>query len=175
MASKAAICLTRSREAADSIVSTLNGAGFAYSDISVLLPDTPGSHEVGHEKSSKAPEGAATGAGAGGIVGGTLGLLAGIGSLAIPGIGPFIAAGPILAALSGMAVGATVGGVTGGLVGMGMPEYDAKVYDGMLREGRVLISVHTDDNVALDRAKEIFKNAGAESIGVTGVTQVKVG
>ena len=174
MASKAAVCLTDSRMSAESIVTRLHAAGFAYSDISVLLPDAAGAHDVGHEKNTKAPEGAAAGAGAGGMVGGTLGLLAGIGSLAIPGIGPFIAAGPILAALSGVAVGATVGGVTGGLVGMGIPEYEAKAYDGRLREGRALISVHGENSAELDRAKDIFKAAGAESIGVSEEKEVKL-
>ena len=168
MSTKAAVCLTASRTQAESLVSRLHSSGFSYGDISVLLPDSTGGHEVGHEKSTKAPEGAAAGAGTGGIVGGTLGLLVGIGSLAIPGLGPFIAAGPILAALSGAAVGATVGGVTGALVGMGMPEYEAKAYDGQVRQGRVLVSVHAEDSKDLDRAKEIFEQEGAESIGVTG-------
>lgn len=174
MASRVAVCLTGSRATADSIVARLHTAGFPYADISVLLPDALASHDVGHEKNTKAPEGAAAGASAGGVLGGTLGLLVGIGSLAIPGVGPFIAAGPILAALSGVAVGATVGGVAGGLVGMGMPEYEAKAYDGKLREGRILISVHADENADLDRAKEIFKNEGADSIGVTEEKEVKV-
>lgn len=167
MSSRAAVCLAGTRSSVESIVTRLHTAGFAYNDISVVLPDNAGWRSVAMDKQSKAPEGAATGASVGGVAGGTLGFLAGIGSLAIPGVGPFIAAGPILGMLSGAAVGATLGGVTGGLVGMGMPEYIAKAYDGKLREGRALISVHADESDELDLAKEIMKSEGAESIGVT--------
>ncbi|MGD1091793.1 MAG: hypothetical protein ABSB35_07340 [Bryobacteraceae bacterium] len=118
--------------------------GFSNDDISVLLPDNQGSKDFAHEKNTKAPEGTTTGARAGGVVGGTLGLLAGIGALAIPGVGPFIAAGPIMAALAGVGVGGAVGGLIGALVGMGIPEYEAKRYEGRIKEGGVLLSVHRD-------------------------------
>lgn len=173
MSAKAAVCLTASRTQAESIVSRLHSAGFSYGDISVLMPETGSFHEVGHEKSTKAPEGAAAGASTGGVVGGTIGLLAGIGSLAIPGLGPFIAAGPIMAALSGAAIGATVGGVAGTLVGLGIPEYEAKAYDGMLRQGRALVSVHTEDGDDLKRAKDIFSREGGESIGIAAEKEAK--
>jgi len=142
--------------------------GFRNEDISVLLPDNLGTKDFAHEKHTKAPEGAATGATAGGVIGGTLGLLAGIGSLAIPGLGPFIAAGPIMAALAGLGVGGTVGGVVGALVGMGMPEYEAKRYEGRIKEGGILASVHCDDSTWVDRAKDLLKATGAEDISSTG-------
>src|SRR5207342_1294556 len=146
------------------IVENLQTAGFPSDEISILLPDTDGKHNIGPVKATKAPEGAATGAATGGVTGGVLGLLAGIGALAIPGIGPFIAAGPIMAALSGAAVGATTGGIVGGLVGLGIPEIEAKRYDEKLKKGNYLIAVHTDKSDDVDRAKDIFKNAGAEDI-----------
>ena len=130
----------------------------------MLLPDNEGTRAFAHEKHTKAPEGAATGAGTGGVLGGVLGWLAGIGSLAIPGIGPFVAAGPIMAALGGAAVGATVGGLTGALVGLGIPEYEAKQYEGKLRQGNILISVHSENSTEADKAKKIFEKAGAEDI-----------
>src|SRR3954449_7822816 len=130
---------------ANAIVERLQSTGFLNDDISVLFPDKQGTRDFAHEKNTKAPEGAATGAGTGGVLGGTLGWLAGIGALAIPGVGPFIAAGPIMAALSGAAVGAAAGGLTGTLVGMGIPEYEAKRYQSRLKEGRVLISVHSEN------------------------------
>jgi hypothetical protein len=128
------------------------------------MPDTAGTHDLGHIKATKAPEGATTGAAAGGVTGGVLGLLAGVGALAIPGLGPFIAAGPIMAALSGAAVGGTTGGVLGGLIGLGIPEIEAKRYDEKLKRGNYLIAVHADESDDVDRAKEIFKNAGAEDV-----------
>jgi hypothetical protein len=143
-------------------------AGFRNEDISVLLPDNLGTKDFAHEKHTKAPEGAATGATAGGVIGGALGLLAGIGSLAIPGLGPFIAAGPIMAALAGLGVGGTVGGIVGALVGMGMPEYEAKRYEGRIKEGGILASVHCDDSSWVDRAKDLLKATGAEDISSTG-------
>jgi hypothetical protein len=146
------------------IVQQLQSQGFANSEISVLMPNTHGTHDFGHVKATKAPEGATTGATAGGATGGVLGLLAGIGALAIPGVGPFIAAGPIMAALSGAAVGAATGGIVGGLVGFGFPEIEAKRYDDKLRKGNYLIAVHTDESEDVDRAKDIFKKAGAEDI-----------
>src|SRR5580698_2208249 len=137
---KAVMCIVQNRVAAESIVGQLLSAGFTNNDISVLFPDKAGTKDFAHEHSTKAPEGAVAGVGTGGVIGGTLGLLAGIGALAIPGLGPFIAAGPLLAALSGAAVGAAVGGIAGALVGMGIPEYEAKRYEGKIRKGNVLIS-----------------------------------
>src|SRR5437868_1130530 len=168
MAAKSVFCLTRDEGQACAIVDNLKAAGFSNNDISVLLPDKAGTRDFAHEKSTKAPEGAATGAGTGGVLGGALGWLAGIGALAIPGVGPFIAAGPIMAALSGAAIGAAAGGITGALVGMGIPEYEAKRYEGKIKEGNVLISVHSDNSDETKRAKEIFERAGAEDISSTG-------
>jgi Heat induced stress protein YflT domain len=157
---------------AEQLVEGLQRAGFPASEISVLLPDREGKHDIGHVKATKAPEGATTGAATGGVTGGVLGLLAGIGALAIPGVGPFIAAGPIMAALSGAAIGATTGGVVGGLIGMGIPEIEAKRYEGKLKEGNYLIAVHAHDGDQKDRAKEIFKTVGAEDISVSGMSKV---
>jgi hypothetical protein len=161
---KAIFCIATTYEQAESIVDNLKRSGFANNNISVLLPDNEGTRDFAHEKNTKAPEGAATGAGTGGVVGGVLGWLAGIGSLAIPGIGPFVAAGPIMAALGGAAVGATVGGLTGALVGLGIPEYEAKQYEGKLRQGNILISVHAENSTETDKAKKIFEMAGAHDI-----------
>src|SRR6476469_4865555 len=164
MAKKQVFCIAKSRSQAEEIVERLQTEGFPESEISILLPDKEGKHEIGPVKATKAPEGATTGVAAGGVTGGVIGLLAGIGALAIPGVGPFIAAGPIMAALSGAAVGGATGGVVGGLVGLGIPEIDAKRYDEKLKKGNYLIAVHTDESKDVDRAKEIFKNAGAEDI-----------
>jgi hypothetical protein len=155
---KAVMCIVESREAAEVIVSRLQQAGFANNDISVLLPNQQGTRDFAHEHNTKAPEGAVAGVGAGGVVGGTIGLLAGIGALAIPGLGPFIAAGPILATLSGAAAGATVGGVTGALVGFGIPEVEAKAYEGKLRGGNILVAVHTENADQQKRAEQIYKS-----------------
>jgi len=171
--SKAVFCIAKTQTQAEAIVDQLKMSGFSYDDISVLFPDKQGSKDFAHEHHTKAPEGAATGAGAGGVVGGTLGLLAGIGALAIPGVGPFIAAGPIMAALSGAAVGATVGGIAGGLIGLGIPEYEAKRYEGKIRKGNILISVHTEDSNEASRAKEIFEQNNAEDISSTKEAGVK--
>src|SRR5512138_1647664 len=162
MAKKSVFCLARDEAQAVRIVDNLKSAGFSNNDISVLLPDKGSTREFAHEKGTKAPEGAVTGAGTGGVLGGVLGWLVGIGSLAIPGLGPFIAAGPIMAALSGAAIGATAGGIVGALVGMGIPEYEAKRYENRLREGRILLSVHSENSDETKRAKEIFERAGAE-------------
>lgn len=143
-------------------------ANFSNNDISVLFPDKGTSRDFAHEKNTKAPEGAVTGAGTGGLVGGALGWIVGIGALAIPGVGPFIAAGPIMAALSGAAIGATAGGIAGGLIGMGIPELEAKRYDGKVKDGNILISVHTEKSEEIKRAKEIFSDADAEDICTTG-------
>jgi hypothetical protein len=168
MAGNAVLCIAKSEQQADKIVTDLRGAGFPDGDISVLLPDKKGTRDFAHEKGTKMPEGAATGAATGSVVGGTLGLLAGIGALAIPGVGPLIAAGPIMAALSGAAAGAAAGGLTGALVGLGIPEYEAKQYESKVKGGNLLISVHTDDSAQRSRAKEIFTQDKAEDIASTG-------
>jgi len=149
---------------AEHAVDALMLARFSNGDISVLFPDTDSTKEFAHEKHTKAPEGTTTGAAAGGTIGGTLGLLAGIGVLAIPGVGPFIAAGPIMGALAGIGVGGAVGGVVGSLVGMGMPEYEAKRYEGRIKGGGVLLSVHCDTSEEITRAKDVLKQTGAEDI-----------
>jgi hypothetical protein len=141
---------------------------FSNADVSVLLPDRQGSRDFAHEKNTKAPEGTTTGVAAGGTIGGTLGLLAGIGALAIPGLGPFIAAGPIMGALAGLGVGGAVGGLVGALVGMGIPEYEAKRYEGRVKDGGVLLSVHCDTSEEIARAKDVLKRTGAEDIASTG-------
>lgn len=170
--SKAVICLTNTQLQAETIISRLESAGVSTSDISVLLPDRSGTHDFAYEHHTKAPEGATIGGSAGGVAGGVLGLLAGIGALAIPGVGPFIAAGPIMAALSGAAVGAALGGVAGALVGLGMPEYEAKQYEAKLKDGNILISVHTRDSDEAERIEEILEDAGAEDVSVTGEEEV---
>jgi uncharacterized membrane protein len=147
-------------------------AGVEVGDISVLLPDQRASRDFAHEHNTKAPEGAVAGAGAGGLLGGTLGLLAGIGALAIPGVGPFIAAGPLLAALSGAAAGAAVGGISGALIGMGIPEIEAKAFEGKLRRGNVLIAVHTDSSEEQKAVRDVLKRNGAHDIDVTSETSV---
>src|SRR5579872_7034074 len=153
---------------AERAVDRIIAAGFTNNDISVLLPDSQSSKEFAHEKNTKAPEGTTTGVTTGGVVGGTLGLLAGIGALAIPGVGPFIAAGPIMGALAGLGVGGAVGGLIGALVGMGIPEYEAKRYEGRVKEGGVLLSVHCDTSEEITRAKELLKHTGAQDISSAG-------
>src|SRR6266404_837853 len=164
MSKKQVFCIAKSESQAERIVERLQSSGFPNSEISILLPDREGKHDIGHVKATKAPEGATTGATTGGVTGGVIGLLAGIGALAIPGVGPFIAAGPIMAALSGAAVGAATGGVVGGLIGLGIPEIEAKRYEEKLKKGNYLLAVHTDESEDVDRAKHIFKTAGAEDI-----------
>ena len=154
--------------AAERGVDTLIAAGFPSAEISVLLPDNRGTQEFAHQKETKAPEGTAAGATAGGLVGGALGVLAGIGALAIPGIGPLIAAGPIVAGLAGLGVGGAVGGLFGALVGMGIPEYEAKRYEGRVKKGGILLSVHSDDSNWTKKAKEILEQTGAEDVSSTG-------
>ncbi len=168
MSKKSVFCIATSHAQADRIVDCLKDANFSNNSISALFPDKSTTRDFAHEKSTKAPEGAIAGAGTGGVVGGALGWIAGIGALAIPGVGPFIAAGPILAALSGAAVGAAVGGIAGGLIGLGIPEIEAKRYEGKIKEGNILISVHTENSDEIKRANEIFKNAGAQDICTTG-------
>ena len=161
---KSVMCIVQNQTQANSIVGNLQNAGFSSNDISVLFPDRQGSKDFAHEHNTKAPEGAVAGVGVGGALGGTIGLLAGIGALAIPGLGPFIAAGPLLAAFSGAAAGATVGGITGALIGLGIPEIEAKRYEGKIRSGNILISVHTAKSDEQKRAEEIFKTAHADDI-----------
>lgn len=162
--SASVFCIAPSETVANAIVSRLKRENFADNDISVLFPDKSTTRDFAHEKNTKAPEGAVTGAGAGGIIGGTLGLLAGIGLLAIPGLGPFIAAGPIMASLGGIAAGAAVGGITGALIGMGIPEIEAKRYEGKVKDGNILIAVHADDSDRVKHAKKIFESENAEDI-----------
>ena len=146
----------------------LREGGFSGNDISVLFPNQEGTREFAHEKSTKAPEGATTGAGTGALLGGGLGWLVGIGALAIPGLGPFIAAGPIMAALAGAGVGGAVGGLTGALIGMGLPEYEAKRYEGRVKDGGILLSVHSDSSEEAKRAKEILERTGARDVSSSG-------
>jgi hypothetical protein len=147
---------------------SLLASGFSNDDISVLLPDNQGSKDFAHEKNTKAPEGTTAGVTAGGAIGGTLGLLAGIGALAIPGVGPFIAAGPIMSAFAGLGVGGAMGGLIGALVGMGIPEYEAKRYEGRIKAGGVLLSVHCDTSDEITRAKNVLTHTGAQDISSTG-------
>jgi hypothetical protein len=172
MATKAVFCLARTEEQAVRIAEDLKAAGFSNNDISALFPDKDGSRDFAHEQHTKAPEGAATGAGTMGVLGGALGWLAGIGAIAIPGVGPFIAAGPILGALSGAAAGAAMGGIAGALIGLGIPEYEAKQYEGKIKGGNILISVHTENGGDRSRAKEIFQRAGAEDISSSSEARV---
>lgn len=167
-----AVFCTASPAQTQSIVESLRASGFSGNDISVLMADKTGTKDFAVENQTKAPEGAATGAGTGVALGGALGWLAGIGALAIPGVGPLIAAGPIMAALGGAALGGTVGGITGALVGMGIPEFEAKKYEGKLKAGGTLISVHSDNSTETARAKAIFEKAGAQDICTGSETAV---
>jgi hypothetical protein len=155
---------------AERAVETLTTAGFPNNDISVLLTDAETTHDFAHEKNTKAPEGTATGVTTGGIIGGTLGLLVGLGALAIPGVGPLLAAGPIVAALAGLGAGGAAGGIIGALVGLGIPEYEAKRYEGHVKNGGVLMSVHCDTDRAIARAEELLKGTGAEDISSSSET-----
>jgi hypothetical protein len=172
MSNKSVFCITTSRPQADGIVEQLRAANFSNNDISVLFPDKDTTRDFAHEKNTKAPEGAVAGASTGGVVGGALGWIVGIGALAIPGVGPFIAAGPIMAALGGAAIGAAAGGIAGGLIGLGIPELEAKRYEGKVKAGNILISVHTEDSDEIDRAKQIFESCGAEDICTTAEASV---
>jgi hypothetical protein len=155
-------------EEAERAVDTLAAARFPHSAISVLTPDTASTRDFAHHKDTKAPEGTTAGVTAGGVIGGTLGVLAGVGALAIPGVGPFIAAGPIMAGLAGLGIGGAVGGLVGALVGMGIPEYEAKRYEGRVKDGGTLLSVHCDASDQVSRAKDILKSSGATDISSTG-------
>jgi len=170
MASKkiAVFGIYSTRAEVETAADLLARSGFPVTDLSVLLPEGLGVKAMGTEKATKAPEGAAAGAGSGAVLGGTLGLLAGIGALAIPGVGPLIAAGPIMATLAGIGVGGAVGGFTGALIGLGIPEYEAKRYEGRLRKGGILLSVHCDTAEEIDRAKNVLERTGAEDISSTG-------
>ena len=163
------------RTSVESAVDALKAAEFRNSDISVLFPENAGTKDFAHEKDTKAPEGATAGAGTGAVLGGGLGWLAGIGALAIPGLGPFIAAGPIMAALAGAGVGGAVGGLTGALVGMGIPEYEAKRYEGRVKDGGILLSVHSDDSQWTKKAKEILERTGAQDVSSTGEATAEKG
>jgi hypothetical protein len=169
---KATIGVLDNRGQAEAIVTNLEGAGVPASDISALLPDKHGTKDFAHEVGTKAPEGAVAGASAGGALGGTLGVLVGIGALAIPGLGPLIAAGPLLAALSGAAAGATVGGLTGALIGFGIPEMEAKHYEGKLKGGNILIAVHTESGDQQKTAEKILKEGGATDVKSTSEASV---
>ena len=164
MANTSVFGIYQDRAAVESAVTELREAGFRATDISVLLPQNLGNKDIGTEAHTKAPEGAATGAASGAVVGGVLGWLAGIGALAIPGIGPLIAAGPIVGMLAGAGAAGTAGGIVGGLVGAGLPEYEAKRYQGRVKEGGILLSVHSDDSEWTDRAKKILELTGADDI-----------
>jgi hypothetical protein len=161
---KAVFGIYRSSMQAEDAVDRLVANGFGSDNISVLLPDNTSSRQFAHQKSTKAPEGTATGATTGGVIGGTLGLLAGIGAIAIPGVGPFIAAGPIMGTLAGIGAGGAAGGLLGALIGAGIPEYEAKRFEGRIREGGVLLSVHCETSYEIDRSKELLKRTGAEDI-----------
>jgi hypothetical protein len=161
----------RSEAALERAVDSLRTSSFRNTDISVLFPENTGTKDLAVEKATKAPEGASAGAGTGAVIGGTLGWLAGIGALAIPGVGPFIAAGPIVAAIAGVGAGGAVGALTGGLIGLGMPEYEAKRYQGLVKEGGILLSVHADNSDWVKRAKDILKQTGASDISSTGETK----
>lgn len=156
--------ILRDRGQAEQVVERLKSVGFYPNDISMLFADTSGTRDFAIEHETKAPEGATTGGTTGFVVGGILGWLAGIGSLAIPGLGPFIAAGPIMAALSGAAIGTAVGGIVGALVGMGLPEFEAHRYESKIKEGNILVSVHTEDSGGVERATNVLKECNAEDI-----------
>ncbi|MGQ0648940.1 MAG: general stress protein [Gemmatimonadaceae bacterium] len=164
MANTAVFGLYATRADVEEAIEQLRLEGFRNADISVLMPDNQGTKDLAHEKATKAPEGIAAGATSGAVLGGTLGWLVGIGALAIPGLGPFVAAGPIMAALGGVGVGATVGGLTGALVGIGIPEYEAKRYEGRIKGGNILVSVHSDNSDWTDKAKRILRGTGAADV-----------
>jgi hypothetical protein len=168
MSKKSVFCIATSRNQADQIVDHLKTESFFNHAISVLFPNNGTTRDFAHEKNTKAPEGVVAGAGTGGVIGGALGWIAGIGALAIPGVGPFIAAGPMMAAFSGVAARATVGGIAGGLIGLGVPELEARRYEGKVKAGNILISVHTEDAGDLARARDIFKQAGAQDVCTAG-------
>jgi len=164
----AVLGIYRDQLSVENAVDALRQEGFRNTDISVLFPENEGTKDFAHEKNTKAPEGATTGATSGALIGGGLGWLAGIGALAIPGLGPFIAAGPIMAALAGAGAGGVVGGLTGALVGMGIPEYEAKRYEGRVKDGGILLSVHSDNSEWTKKAKQVLERTGAQDVSSTG-------
>jgi hypothetical protein len=170
--SKAVFCIAPSEAMAKDIVEKLKVMGFSPDDISVLFPDRSGTRDFAYEQHTKAPEGATAGGLVGASAGGVLGWLAGLGTLAIPGIGPFVAAGPLMAALAGLGIGGATGGLIGAFVGLGIPEYEAKRYEGKLRQGNILLSVHAEDAKQRARAKDVFDLAGAEDISYTSEASV---
>jgi hypothetical protein len=174
MSKKSVLGIYSTRPSVETAILGFKDAGFSNSDISVLLPENLGTREIATDKSTKAPEGAATGATSGAVIGGALGWLVGIGALAIPGIGPFLAAGPIVAALAGVGVGGTLGGFTGALVGMGIPEYEAKRYEGRIQKGGILVSVHCETSDEIKTAKNIMENTGAEDVSATSESTADV-
>lgn len=171
--SQAILCLVPTEIEANNIIIALQNLGYTTDRMSALLPDKNYTKDMGHEKHSKAPEGAAAGAGAGAVLGGALGLLAGIGVLAIPGAGPFIAAGPIMGLLSGAGAGTTIGGLTGGLIGLGIPEFEAKQYEGKIRDGNILLSVGVDTDEETKEVEKVFKEYGAKDINRTTEEKVR--
>ena len=174
MANTAVFGIYRNRIDVENAVDRLKASGFRNADISVLFPENAGTREFAHEKNTKAPEGAAGGAGTGALLGGALGWLVGIGALAIPGLGPFIAAGPIMAALAGAGVGGTVGGLFGALIGLGVPEYEAKRYEGFVKSGGILMSVHSDSAEWNRRAKEILDQSGAKDVSSSAESRADI-
>lgn len=170
---KSVLGIYSSRNAVENAITSLREAGFSHTDISILLPESLGAHDLSTTKATKAPEGATTGAGSGAVIGGALGWLAGMGALATPGLGPFLAAGPIMSALAGAGVGGAVGGFTGALVGLGIPEYEAKRYEGRLQKGGILVSAHCDTSAEIDRAKMVLQRTGAEDISTAGESSAK--
>jgi Alternative complex III, ActD subunit len=171
MANSVVFGIFSTKEQVETAVDEMKTEGFRNADVSVLFPFNEGSKDFALEKGTKAPEGAAAGATSGAVIGGALGWLAGIGMLAIPGVGPFIAAGPIIAMLSGLGMGAAVGGLTGALIGMGIPEYVATRYEGRIKSGCILLSVHADDSKWIHKAKAILEKTGADDISSTGETK----
>lgn len=169
---KSVLGILDSQMQAERAVSELQERNIPVSAISVLLPDTDGTRDFAHEHHTKAPEGAVAGVSAGGVIGGALGVLAGIGALAVPGLGPFIAAGPLMAALSAASVGAAIGGVAGALIGLGIPEIEAKLYEGKIRGGNILMAVHVESSEAQRTAEEVLKHAGGHDITVTSEASV---
>ena len=169
---KSVIGIVDSQVRAENIVADLQRAGVPSSDVSAIFPDKSGSRDFAHENNTKAPEGAVAGVAGGSVLGGAIGLLAGSGALAIPGLGPFIAAGPLMAALSGAAAGGAVGGVVGALIGLGIPEIEAKKYEGKLRGGHILLAVHVDNSDEQKRVEEVLKRGGAGDITTTSEASV---
>jgi len=167
MANKAVFGLYSTRRQVENAVDELKAKGFRNADVSVLFSENVGTKDLAHERGTKAPEGLATGATSGAVIGGALGWLAGIGALAIPGVGPLIAAGPIIGALTGVGVGGTLGGIAGGLIGLGVPEYEAKRYEGRIKSGNILLSVHADNSEWANKAESILKDTGADDVSAT--------